>query len=63
MEQSDASLQRGRQGGCEKADESATAAERGPDLSSAGYSRGHPLQLEDVLAAARRVSAGIGERS
>ena len=63
MEQSDASLQRGRQSRCEEADESANAAERGPDISRAGYSRGNPLQLEEGMAAARRVSAGIGEGS
>jgi len=32
------------------ADESAPLAERCPDLSRAGHSRGHPLQLEESLA-------------
>jgi len=52
MEQSNASLQRGRQGKRQEEDESANAAERVPDLGRAGYSRGHPLQLEEDVAVA-----------
>ena len=52
MEQCYASVQRGRQGRCETADESATASKRGPDLSTAGDSCRHPLQLEEGLAIA-----------
>ena len=50
MEQSNASLQRGGQSSCEKADGPATPPERGPNLSRASHSRGHPLQLEKELA-------------
>jgi hypothetical protein len=37
-----------------EADESATSAERCSDLSRAGHSRGHPLQLEEGVAVAAR---------
>jgi len=57
----DASLQRGLQGRCEEADEAASAAERCPDFSRTGHSRGQPLQLEEGLAVAGRGGAGIRE--
>jgi hypothetical protein len=59
----DASLQRGRQGWCEEADEPAEQAERGPDIRGAGHSRDHPLQMKEALAVARIGGAGIRERT
>jgi len=45
------------------ADESADGAERCSDLSKAGHSRGHFLQLEEGLPVAGRGGAAIGEAS
>ena len=59
MEQCNAPLQRGRQSLCKKADVPDAPAERGPDLSRAGHSRGQPLQLEVGMAVARRCAARI----
>lgn len=63
MEKSNASLQRGRQGLCKKADEPASPAEPGPDLGTTWHLRGHPLQMEEDLAVAGRCGAGIREGS
>ena len=49
------SLQRGRQSWFEKADESTTAAERDPDLSSTGEYCRHLLQPKRELADAGKV--------
>jgi hypothetical protein len=54
---SNASLQRGRQGLCEEADEPAAQAERDQNFRGVGHPLGHPLQLEVDLAVAGRGTA------
>ena len=61
MEQFNASLQRGDTSCCEKATYFATPPERSQDLSRAGHSRGHALQLQKDLAVSGKGSAGIRE--
>ena len=61
MERFDASLQRGGQGWCQRGDESAAPAERGPDFRGAGDPYDHPLKMEDDLATAGRGGDGSGE--
>ena len=56
-----ASVQRGRQGLCEEANEPAPASESGADFRRVGHPRDHPLQVEEVLAIAGGGGAGIGE--
>jgi hypothetical protein len=58
---SNASQQRCRQSRGEKADESAAQAEPASDCCRAGDPRGHPQQLEEELALARRGGNGIRE--
>lgn len=50
MDPIDASLQRGPQSGCERADGPTPSPDRGCDLPGIGHSRDHPLELAQGLA-------------